>query len=397
MGSVRQIVVKLAQRVNEALVGRDLEPLRATVTSKLRGATNDLEGIDGDAFPESVLHELVRTRLPEGMHVARIPARIAGASFVTTRFGGGMTPANHRRAWVAKALYEFLQDLLDDVLDSGSYSFDEARQLYAVCGESLTEAEFDPARFREELARLLRGSHKALAPLLATLSAELNPRLRASPSGGAIFAAMARMSERLGIAQSATIYLRRPTLDLAAAQRIASELPSADPEAPWFERLGAYASWVLAHALIDLCFLDEPMTPEDVAALEEVWYHMNVELSFIDHVAGLEKDLRDGIYNFAWAAIRETRPDLDVNSTLPIPREDQARIVALTAEFANRAIKQDAAHFGKTDGFYPFLAILGPVVLTAPGTGNDPWVLDCFLRAFGSLMRTAEGEGGLGP
>ncbi len=388
LATARQMVLALGRRADAALAVRGSDRDRRAVRSNLARVAEDLAGRVGDRFPQSVARGLAEASGRPGLHLSKILPRIAGASLVTARFGRMMTPSNRSRAYVAKALFECEQDLIDDVLDSGTYTFLEARRLYDVCGENLTDNSFDPADHERRLATILSPDHRPLAPLLSRIGFELKLRLRTAPCRDAVMHELISASERLGIAQSATVLLREPSVDFATARRTAENLWSPDPEAPWFDRLAAHASWVLCHTLIDLCFLEEPMTDRDLAAHRAVWYDLNVHMSLFDHVAGLEKDLADGIYNFAWAAIHAARGTMSTGPAA-VTRVERVQVVLRAAAAAARAIRRDEAHTGGGDDFYLFLAMLVPVVLTARGVGNESWALDTFLEAFAASYHSA--------
>lgn len=380
MERVRRIVLKMGELADRVLDRPGREALRSAVDRNISVVERDLQ--DVVAFPAAVTAELSRIPSAGGVHLAKIPPRIAGAAMVTARSGRGMTAASRRGAYLAKALFECQQDILDDVLDSGTYAFAEARRLYTFTATGLLDPGWDRIDGEARLMALLRPEHAYLAPALSAIESELHRLLEAAPSTDAAFPCLAGAAARLATGQAATVFLRRPTLDLAAARGIGSRLWAPAPGAPWFERLASHATWSVDYTLIDLCFRDEFPSPDALAAHLGVWYDLDVEIAYVDHAAGFEKDLQDGIFNLAWAAIQEGHGSSDLMPAHPVCRADLEGVIVQAARFGRKAIEADRMVSGSDDGFYPFLAAMVPIVLTADGVGNEAWALEAFLRAF---------------
>lgn len=378
----------MEERADRILDQPGLEALRSAVHQNLSVVARDLE--DVGAFPAVVTRELSQIPSADGVHLAKIPPRIAGASMVTARFGRGMTAANRRCAYLAKALYECQQDILDDVLDSGTYAFAEARRLYAFVAAGLLDPAWDRLDHEARLMALLQPEHAYLAPALSAIDSELHRLLEGAPSADAAWPWLAGAAARLATGQAATVLLRKPTLDLAAARGVGSRMWAPASDAPWFERLASHATWSVDYTLIDFCFSDEFPSPDALAAHLAVWYDLDVEIAYVDHAAGFEKDLQDGIFNLAWAAIREGRGSPAHAPADPVRRADLEGVIAQAAEFGRRAVEADRFASGPEDGFYPFLAAMIPIVLTADGVGNEPWALESFLQAFDGAASVAE-------
>jgi len=102
---------------------------------------------------------------------------------ITARFRGAMSPANVARAAAAKAIHEFQADLLDDIIDGGFYTFEEARALYRVCLAPMTEARFDADELQVELRHRIQAHQQGTVDLLTSLTTRLHELLRHAPTG----------------------------------------------------------------------------------------------------------------------------------------------------------------------------------------------------------------------
>jgi hypothetical protein len=351
----------------------------ATLKKELRGAEGTLPG-NSSALP--------------CIHRERILARIFGAALITSGYAHRMSEARRREAFAAQVLFEAQQDILDDLLDDGGYTFGAARNLYRLCSELEDGPMATRARLEAELTTELRPEHRAVAPILASISTELAERLRASPRSAALAEHMAMANEALGDAQAATVFLRETCFDLGALKAHGQALWSPDPCATWADRLAAHAAWVGNVSLIDLCFVDSQPSAVELEEHRAAWFDLNMAMSYFDHVAGIGKDRNDGIINFAASAVADAHGVEDSNR-VSWTRSEMQSIIERTAEAASRGIDRAQRSLNHNPGFYPLLAAMSAIVLTAEGTGNETWCLPQFLGCL--QARSGARPGTLGP
>src|SRR5947199_375401 len=133
----------------------------------------------------------------------------AGAAMITARFRGAMSPANVARAAAAKAIHEFQADLLDDIIDGGVYTFEEARALYRVCLGPMTEARFDADELQMELRHRIQAHQQGTVDLLTSLTTRLHELLRHAPNWDAFRSEIRRENQRLATGQALTVFQMR--------------------------------------------------------------------------------------------------------------------------------------------------------------------------------------------
>src|SRR5436189_249520 len=180
-------------------------------------------------------------------------ARIAGVSVIHAHFRSRMTEEDIGRAIAASSLYEMTQDLLDDLLDGGGWTFPEAVRLYDRCLRPLTDPTGAMEGLEADVAARMGPEQDGLERILAEATQELRGLLGSGDER--VRRLLAEGHEALTRAQAATIYFRRETLDIDAMRDIATGLPSPDPSLPWLDRLAIYASWPSNIALFDAGFV----------------------------------------------------------------------------------------------------------------------------------------------
>src|SRR5256712_183824 len=188
----------------------------------------------------------------------------AGAAMITARFRGAMSPANIARAAAAKALHEFQADLLDDIIDGGAYTFEEARSLYRMCLAPMTEADhFDPDELRMELRRRIQAHQQGTVDLLTSLTARLHDLLRHAPNWDAFRSEIRGENERLATGQALTVFQKRESRSIRMIRGWASRFPAPHPDLRWQERFARSVAHGSGLCLIDLCFAEEGLTPTE--------------------------------------------------------------------------------------------------------------------------------------
>src|SRR5437773_1117967 len=94
-------------------------------------------------------------------------ARIAGVSVIHAHFRSRMTEEDIGRSIVASSLYEMTQDLLDDLLDGGGWTFPEAVRLYDRCLRPLTDPSVAMEGLEADVADLMGPEQDGLERILA--------------------------------------------------------------------------------------------------------------------------------------------------------------------------------------------------------------------------------------
>src|SRR2546426_209246 len=317
----------------------------------------------------------------------------AGAAMITARFRGAMSPANIARAAAAKALHEFQADLLDDIIDGGAYTFEEARSLYRMCLAPMTEADhFDPDELRMELRRRIQAHQQGTVDLLTSLTARLHDLLRHAPNWDAFRSEIRRENERLATGQALTVFQKRESRSIRIIRGWASRFPAPHPDLAWQERFARSVAHGSGLCLIDLCFAEERLTPSELRSHLNAWYYFDVLMTLVNNVLDIPDDAEEGLTNIALMAMRGAEvldPTADPNAIRPTMR-DYEPLLKRMAELSGRAITSAHEALDDPDSFYPFVAFMMPVVmLTEPdGSGDD--LLHAYLRALAPAIR---GEG----
>src|SRR3989304_7517316 len=104
-----------------------------------------------------------------------------GAMMITQRYESRMTTENLRRSMVAKVLHHCQAGLLDDLIDTGRYTFIEAKDLYHHCLASMIDPGFAINTFRKELALSLNQNQLSVFDLMTSITAAFNQLYQESP------------------------------------------------------------------------------------------------------------------------------------------------------------------------------------------------------------------------
>lgn len=314
-----------------------------------------------------------------------------GSIMMTERFGADMNPENRTRAFSTKLLYECVLDSLDDLIDTESYSFEDALDLMRHCVSALTTESFDATDFREELRPRLAPEQRHMAEFLTALVAGTNHGITHAPHSRELRGKLDRFHENWILGQAYTMYQKDPTVDVRAFLAASETFPGPDEDLTGIERIAAWCSHTAAITLIDLCFADHLLSP---SAMEEhmiAWFYFDALVTLLNNVADPSKDLDNGIANLfviARAAdqvsdvrrVRGVRPSLTM--------ADYETFLARAAEFAGRLLKHAAASADDPDSFYPFIAVMAPLVMFTDERGTNEDLLHAYLRAFSGAMRT---------
>ena len=264
----------------------------------------------------------------------------AGAAMITARFRGAMSPANVARAAAAKAIHEFQADLLDDIIDGGFYTFEEARALYRVCLAPMTEARFDPDELQVELRHRIQAHQQGTVDLLTSLTTRLHELLRHAPNWDAFRSEIRRENQRLATGQALTVFQKRESRSIQMIREWASRFPAPNPDLRWQERFARSVAHGSGLCLIDLCFAQERLTPSELRSHLNAWYYFDVLMTLVNNVLDIPDDADEGLTNIALMAMRGAEvldPAVDPKAIRPTMR-DYEPLLKRMAELSGRAI-----------------------------------------------------------
>lgn len=289
-------------------------------------------------------------------------ARIAGVFAIHAYLRARMTDEGVAGAIAAGSLYEIVQDLLDDLLDGGGWTFGEANRLYNRCLGPLTDTAVSIERLEDDLGELMGPGQDGLEHVLSAAIKELRGLLT---SASATARKLVREGhDALARAQAATVYLQREAFDLAALRDIAEGLPSPDASLSWFDRLGIYASWPSNIALFDAGFTSTRVPESELTAHARAWFFYDEAISLLEHFAGAKADARAGIFNLAGIYAHLPRSVLDGGAFPELSRRQLESLFAKATECLVRAIREGIAGGGDPVQ-YAFLAVMIPTIIFA--------------------------------
>lgn len=316
----------------------------------------------------------------------------AGAMMTMGRFRSRIPEGDVRKALLAKVMYEFAVEMLDDLIDHGDYDYREARSLLQLSLRSLIDPDLEKCGFRRELSLLLRREHHDVLDALVHLTVSFNRLFFSSPSGSDVLPYLEEETDGFVEGEALTMFQKERTLDLRGLREASAALPAPDPGLQWHERLAAFLSWVTNHTLIDMAFLEEPPSGEEIRAHRGAWYYYNVAITQVNSLGDVRHDLEEGIASIAVLAMREAEvmelrhlkgyaPD--------ITWEEYEGQLMQTAGFFQRALCLAA---GTDEGlFYPFITLMIPAVILGDRTEHGRPLIDPLLDALAPAMREACG------
>lgn len=354
----------------------DLERLRAS------------GGLDNLGLPEGTLAGKVRDIWNSKKNLRYA----AGALMISNQFRQRTRPENRLRAGRLKIVYEAFLDTIDDAIDSGDYNFGDALDLMRHCLGALTASSFDEGRFREELFDRLLPEQRCVTDMLTALAVAFRRGFYDSPHGAVLRTELERFQTNWILGEAYTMYQKDPTLDVHGFLAAANHLPAPDDDLEPWERIAGWISHTTADTLLDLCFADTTLSPTAFAAHLAAWFYFDGVVTLINNAMDLSKDLGEGIANIfliarggeearALSRVRGHRPNLSMR--------DYEAYLARTAEMARRNLEYAARSGEDPDSFYPFLAVMAPVVMFADETGMREDLLHAYLRSLAPILREA--------
>jgi len=369
------------------------------VTEELRGLRESIRASPLSLSPPNLAGDAMWEETGEPWNFGQTLRFAAGATMITQRYQNAMTPANRRHAMIAKVLHQCQAGLLDDLVDTGRYTFVEAKDLYHHCLASMIEPGFDTNTFRKGLALNLNQEQMGVFGLMTDLTAGFNRLYTDSPNGQDLLHELLRIDDRVTLGQALTMFLKGPTLDVGKLRRVAASMSAPDPDLRWHEKLSQALSAAAYDTLIDLCFVSEPVAADEVQATLRAWYYYDLVITRLNHFVGVHKDLKDGIANLALVAMREDElaslsnlHDYKPNLTVRDYEEHSER----TAELSRRGIDLATTDLDDETCFYPFVTIMIPVVMMAEWIGNRDDMIHAYLRSIAPSIRRSVQTRGIG-
>lgn len=363
-----------------------------SVMSDLRGLRETSNGPTVNLRPPNIPRDAIWEDGDDTWNYGQTLRFAAGASMITQRYRHRLSEENIRAAIIAKVLHKCQAGILDDLVDQGRYTFIEAKDLYHHCFASMIDPGFDINTFRKELALILKQEQLGMFDLVTNITAAFNHLFQGSPNGPDLFYEMERVDDRVILGQALTMFQKQPTLNLPKLKRISTGFWAPDPDVKWHERLSSYVAGATYYNLIDMCFLEEPVTAKELTATLTGWYYYDLVIAHLNHVVGLHKDLRAGIANLSLLSMRESEVlalsslhGYNPNLTLA----DYEGQFARTAEFAGRAIGNAMAVESDPNLYYPFITLMIPVVMMADWIGNRDDMIHRYLRQVAPFIQRA--------
>jgi len=345
--------------------------------------------------PPTIGRDVVWDEADQSWNYGQTLRSAGGITMISQYYRERMTPENLRRAMTAKVLHHCQAGLLDDLIDTGRYTFIEAKDLYHHCLASLVDPGFEINAFRKELALSLNQDQMSVFDLMTSITSAFNQLYQDSPHGNDLFYEMERINDRHILGQALTMFQKHPNIDLPKLRRVAMGLSGPDSDLRWTERLSPYLSGVPYYNLIDMSFLIEPPSRREIDAMLRTWFYYDLVITNLNHIVGLHKDLRAGIVNLALLSVRESEV---LNLTSPqgfnpgLTIRDYEELFTRTAEFSNRALRAAMASLEDEKLFYPFITIMIPVVLMADWIGNRDDMIHQYLGLIAPSIREAAAQ-----
>jgi hypothetical protein len=315
-----------------------------------------------------------------------------GAMLLTERVRYAMDRSDVQRALLAKILYEHLTEILDDVIDAGSYGRRQCEQIFRTALVPIGDPGFRTEPTQRRLLELLSREQRGYASPVAKLGTALSDLLLGAPRWADLGPAIRIQNEYVAIGQSLSTTCRGYRIDLQEVRRRAARFDSPEVELTWVERLAKYQSQVSNLALLDLCFVRREFELGNLGAALQSWYYYDVVISLLDHLFDLRADTEEEVANLAllWMspdACRDAITPSDAYRALRM--SDYERLVSRVAELSARALTMASSERSESAEFYRFLTVMIPVVMFAVGRDQDPDLLHSVLRALVPVVRVS--------
>lgn len=314
----------------------------------------------------------------------------AGATMISQNYAKYMSKEDLRKAILAKVLYKCQTGILDDLVDKGSYSYMDAKDIYHHVLASMTDLDFDMNAFKKRLVPKINQSQIHMFELLATISSSFNKLYLESPNGVDLFYQMEVLDERVILGQALTMFQKEQSFNIDKIKRIAKKFYAPSEDVRWHERLSAYVSGGTRYNLIDMSFTDKSFDLDDLQHFLEGWYYYDIIVVYLNNIVNVYQDLKEGIANLSLIAMREedicsVRKLSSYNPMLTI--DDYKGHIARIAQMASRAIAAVTKDFEDPDNYYPFISIMMPVVMMAEWIGKRDDLICTYLEELSPTLR----------
>lgn len=320
----------------------------------------------------------------------------AGATLMTEQFRPYMKAENAQKAMTAKILRECQIGILDDLIDKGTYSYLDAKDLHHMVLSSMIDPDFDSTQYMKRLIAMLKQEQVPLFDLINSMTKGFNVLWNNSPHGHDYFYQMEVLDERVALGQALTMFQKEPNLNIGKMEKIAEAFYAPADDMPWWEKLAGHVSAASRHNIIDMAFADRTFDLRNMKNFMAGWYHYDAAVILMDHMVSIYQDLRNGIANFSLISMREkeirgltTLRGYNPHLTIDDYDDHLRRIAQITARALSLAVKDvddDAL-------CYPFMTIMMPVVMMADWIGNRDDMIHTFLEAVAPAIRTVASNG----
>ncbi|MFQ5552659.1 MAG: hypothetical protein ACE5EW_02955 [Thermoplasmata archaeon] len=316
----------------------------------------------------------------------------AGSCMISRMYARWMSEDNLKRALVAKVLYACQEGILDDVIDKGPSGYLEAKDLYHLVLSSMTDPSLNPNAFMKRLMGGLGQDQLDLFETIVTIALHFNRLFHDSPHGSQLFYEMEKLEERAALGQALTMFQKEATLDLGKVSSIAKSFHAADPTLTWYERLASYIGGAGRLNLIDAAFVDRRFRTGKLKTLLKGWTLYDAVIILLNTVGGIHQDLRDGLANLSLVAMREEEltPLRSLRGYKPeLTMDDYRTHIVRLANLASRGLEIVLPAYADPHQYFPFSAVMLPVVLLAEWIGKNDEMIHAYIEAAAPTIRQA--------
>jgi hypothetical protein len=283
---------------------------------------------------------------------------------------------------------------LDDVVDKGPSGYLEAKDLYHLVLSAMTDPSLNPNAFMKRLMGGLGQEQLDLFETIVTIALHFNRLFHDSPHGGRLFYEMEKLEDRAALGQALTMFQKEATLDIPKLASIAQSFHAADGSLTWYERLASYIGGAARLNLIDAAFVDRRLRAGKLKTLLRGWSLYDTVIILLNTVGGIHQDLRDGLANLSLVAMREKelRPLRSLQGFKPeLTLDDYRTHIVRLAHIASRGLEIVSPSYADPHQYFPFSAVMLPVVLLAEWIGKNDEMIHAYVEAAApSIRRAAE-------